>query len=426
LKVSDSLSRFMIKTFELQIFQPLEIDTNQLKDGIVGQPYEQELFANGGYGIFQWKIYSGKLPSGLLIDNSANTISGIPSVPAYQSLVISVRDDDNRVSYKDLTLHIENSLEIELEKLPDAVKDTPYFENIPITGGIGPYTFDCEGLPPYLTIDQRQGIISGKSTTSGINNVGIYVTDSSWPESQRIYKKMSIQTVSVVTILTNAVLPKLIRKVPIQQITLNASHLSKNWQIVEGYLPAGIFLDTQKGVLSGTPMDKGNHVFRLQVTDIDNQTASKTFIWHVTDTLAIKTNHIPDAADGNDYHCTLEAIGGIPPYNWRLKTGELPSGLLLNDTTGTISGKPEGRSTRSFVIEINDSDVPAQIVEKEFIIDILAHDDLYIYTPSLPDARLNCTYQGSIEGLSGNPPYYWHLESGVCPSGIQLQTTQTI
>lgn len=61
LNVSDSLSRFVVKTFELQIVQPLEIVTNQLKNGIVGHPYEQKLFANGGWGTFQWRIYSGDI-----------------------------------------------------------------------------------------------------------------------------------------------------------------------------------------------------------------------------------------------------------------------------------------------------------------------------------------------------------------------------
>ncbi|KPA16470.1 putative Ig [Candidatus Magnetomorum sp. HK-1] len=115
----------------------------------------------------------------------------------------------------------------------------------------------------------------------------------------------------------------------------------------------------------------------------------------------------------------LEAAGGIPPYEWRLKTGELPMGLLVNKT-GSLYGKPQSRQTRSFTIEVNDSDVPAQKTVKTFAIEVLI-DDLYIYTPDIPNARINQAYIATIKAMLGQPPYTWR-QTGQLPPGLTLQT----
>ena len=41
----------------------------------------------------------------------------------------------------------------------------------------------------------------------------------------------------------------------------------------------------------------------------------------------------------------LRVTGGIPPYHWRVLSGELPPGLLLDSFTGTISGTPTKTGT---------------------------------------------------------------------------------
>lgn len=53
--------------------------------------------------------------------------------------------------------------------------------------------------------------------------------------------------------------------------------------------------------------------------------------------VAITTPSLPAADAGAAYSVALSATGGIPPYQWRLVKGELPSGLRLH-TSGVISG----------------------------------------------------------------------------------------
>jgi phosphodiesterase/alkaline phosphatase D-like protein len=70
--------------------------------------------------------------------------------------------------------------------------------------------------------------------------------------------------------------------------------------------------------------------------------------------LTIQTSALPDANLGSAYSQTLQADGGVPPYNWRLASGALPSGLALSPS-GIISGTPTAQGTFSFTVEVDDS-----------------------------------------------------------------------
>jgi hypothetical protein len=78
IQVTDNGHRTESQVFELEIVDPLVITTNQLNDGIVGTPFDQFLSATGGFGDYQWEIYSGTLPDGLTFKNGQ--ISGTPQL----------------------------------------------------------------------------------------------------------------------------------------------------------------------------------------------------------------------------------------------------------------------------------------------------------------------------------------------------------
>ncbi|MDI6793281.1 MAG: putative Ig domain-containing protein, partial [bacterium] len=330
------------------------------------------------------------------------------------------------ITYQDFTLQVSDPLEILTTSLPDGLKNEAYSEAIRLKGGIGPFTFSYAGqLPAGLTLNSATGIISGIPTAAGYVNVSITVVDSTYPTTQSTTQELGIRITSQLTILTSAVLPNGKKDVAINPIVLVAGGGPSpyKWAITEAYLPEGLSLNSQTGELSGTPADRGDFLFTIQVTDSDSQTAQKEFFWHISDDLTIVTGAVPDGAKGVSYSFTLEAEGGLLPYQWRRKSGMLPTGLSFNQTTGTIYGKPATRQTSSFTIEVNDSDNPAQTAEKTYIMEVL--DDLYIYTRSLPNGRLNEAYTAEVRAKLGKPPYAWRLESGVLPPGLELTSSST-
>jgi hypothetical protein len=75
---------------------------------------------------------------------------------------------------------------------------------------------------------------------------------------------------------------------------------------------------------------------------------------------AITTTSLPPGTIGTPYSATLKASGGVKPYKWAIIAGSPPAGLMLNATTGAITGTPSGPSgTSTFTVRVTDSDSPA-------------------------------------------------------------------
>lgn len=108
------------------------------------------------------------------------------------------------------------------------------------------------------------------------------------------------------------------------------------WSIWSGSLPDGLSLD-QSGTISGTPTTNGTSQFTIQVNEIGN-IAFMRKQYSIT-VLEITTTELPYPAIGVPYSFQLQAAGGSGNYLWRIKSGTLPAGLIM-DNTGLISGTP--------------------------------------------------------------------------------------
>jgi hypothetical protein len=84
--------------------------------------------------------------------------------------------------------------------------------------------------------------------------------------------------------------------------------------------------------------------------------------------LSITSQSLPTAAPRQQYEATLEATGGSPPYKWEMTSGELPTGLDLNATTGTISGIPAESGQFEFVVKVSDSAETPHTATRNFAI----------------------------------------------------------
>jgi hypothetical protein len=74
--------------------------------------------------------------------------------------------------------------------------------------------------------------------------------------------------------------------------------------------------------------------------------------------LVITSTVLPAATVGQKYSTVLAAMGGTRPYTWQLTSGQLPTGLTLNKTTGAITGTPtKGSVSSTFTVEVLDTKV---------------------------------------------------------------------
>jgi len=423
-RVTDDSGRFVDKNFGLSVDDTLAISTNNLNTGIIGQAYNQTLEATGGYGDYSWTVYSGMLPEGLSLDASTGVLSGIPQSVSTVPLVLLVKDSVGRKAFKSLPLIVTAPLAFATSSLPQGAKNEPYSELVRVNGGLPPYTYSYTGLlPSGLSLDTNTGVISGTPTSAGLTNVQISVSDSSIPTAQEASAILSLRVTSLLTITSSAVLPSARLNQIISPVVLTAvSGISPyQWSVSSGMLPSGIDLDSSTGQLSGTPTAAGDYVFTIRVTDSNQQTADKEFIYHVARTLTIDTNVVPDGGRDTFYTYTVRVSGGRPPYSWRVSNGSLPSGLSLDANTGTISGTPATGQSLQFTLEVSDGDTPAQTAQKMFSINI--RDEFFMTTETLPNTRIGWAYTATINAALGTLPYTYSLSKGTLPAGLTFSST---
>jgi len=138
----------------------------------------------------------------------------------------------------------------------------------------------------------------------------------------------------------------------------------------------------------------------------------------------VDTNSLPAGWVGVAYGQTPAASGGVPPYTWSLFAGNLPAGLSLDSTDGTICGTPSVGGSSTFALRISDSQSPAATGTKSLSITVIA--DLAVATSSLPNCLTGAAYSQALSATGGVGPYAWTLVGGSLPAGMSLDPAGVI
>jgi hypothetical protein len=110
--------------------------------------------------------------------------------------------------------------------------------------------------------------------------------------------------------------------------------------------------------------------------------------------LSITTGSL--TADINtSYSQTLSASGGALPYAWSITSGTLPTGLMLNASSGAVTGTPTVAGTQNVTFKVTDA--LGQVATATVSIAVVTPGP---YSP-LPPARICDTRAGNPSGLSG-------------------------
>jgi len=167
------------------------------------------------------------------------------------------------------------------------------------------------------------------------------------------------------------------------------------WGVSSGFLPAGLVLSST-GIVSGIPNTAGTFNFTVQATDsLSNPPGVATKSLSITiapaGTLTITTTQLPAGAltvPPTAYSQTLNATGGVPPYNWSIANGSLPAGIALNSGTGVISGTPTAVGTSTFTVQVTDSASPLANTATQAL-SLTINGPLTITTTSLPNGQVD-------------------------------------
>ena len=196
------------------------------------------------------------------------------------------------------------------------------------------------------------------------------------------------------------------------------------WGLVSGSLPPGVTLNAATGYLAGIPTSSGVYTFTISVTDSQGVPVTITKEFRLTvsvGTLSIITvSPLAGATAGTRFSKSCDVIGGVAPYSWTLDSGNLPSGVSLNGTTGYLAGIPTASGTYSFAIKVTDGQGTPATATKTFSLAVAVAPPTIVTVSPLTDATKGVAYSKTLSATGGVKPYSWSVAAGSLPSGITL------
>jgi hypothetical protein len=263
------------------------------------------------------------------------------------------------------------SLAIATNSLPPATEGQAYLTTLAGTGGVTPYTWlVTPSLPDGLTLDTATGDINGAPSngTFGTTNHDFELQDDAL---HSVTRRLALTVNAGGLTITSTSLPTgtVNQKYPSTSLGATGGVKPYAWS-VNPALPNGLVLNVlSPGMISGIPLDgtAGTTSHTFTVTDSaapTQQTKSKTLSLTINLTvppLIITTGSVlPRGNVGQPYSVTFQASGGTLPFSW-FADRALPPGLVLNASTGEITGTPTAATNISFNGTVRDSTQPTNL-----------------------------------------------------------------
>ena len=212
-----------------------------------------------------------------------------------------------------------------------------------------------------------------------------------------------------------------------QQLTADGGYTGSpySWSVYSGSLPPGLSMDSG-GTIQGTPTASGLFSFTVQVTDQNNNEATKALSLNILMPLQVTTTSLPNGTNNAAYSQTLAASGGQTPYSWTKISGALPAGLTLA-TNGLISGTPTTNGIFNFTAQVTDaySSTAAQalaltIIYVDKIPPVLAITNI---TGGMLVSNASFTVMGTATDNVAVAAVYYSLSNAVIKTGFALAAT---
>jgi len=137
-------------------------------------------------------------------------------------------------------------------------------------------------------------------------------------------------------------------------------------------------------------------------------------------TITLTPSTLPNGALGSAYSQTISASGGAPPYVFSVLAGTLPPGLLLNSSSGGLTGVPTQAGSFTFTVRAADSLGCFGSGVYTIVINGTLCPVISLSPATLPNFVRGNPYSQSIIASGGMAPSTYTVSAGSLPAGIML------
>jgi hypothetical protein len=139
-------------------------------------------------------------------------------------------------------------------------------------------------------------------------------------------------------------------------LTASGGNGPYSYSVSTGALPAGLSLDSNTGIITGTPLQSGPVSFTVTATDATGCEGSRSFSFNIACPITtIGPSTLPNGMVGVAYSQAFSANGIGASYTFAISAGSPPPGLLLS-AAGSLSGTPTSSGTFDFTVTATDSE----------------------------------------------------------------------
>ncbi len=438
------------KTFTVSIAReeiiPIRITTNFLTAGTKGVDYNAELLSNKSGAT--WTFEDGDLPSGMSLGTNG-ILSGKPAEAGVFYPVVSAYDSATRTTdYKTLELKVNDTgaFAITTTYLKDGKVDEAYQWALTAYSSEGldaswSLTSDSPALPDGLTL-ATDGTISGIPTKAGLFSFTVFAEAGSKTDSADLSILINDKDDDNGTVvvgdeslkITTEYLPDGTVNTEYQggeyQLKANKTGTAR-WRVTNGTLPSGMSL-AESGLITGMPKAANTYTVEIAVT-INGETASNYFTLKVFPAGASRnltiTSNPPQGKVGEMYSYYFTTNSNATTY-WSV-TGNVPTGLQLNPSTGQLVGYPDVKGVYIFHVTATSGGQTAETDVTLIITDGTSggntdsegnvSNGINITTTTVPNGRLNVAYNnGTPYPLACSDTNAKWSYTGVLPQGMVL------
>jgi len=413
----------------------LAVPTTILTQNIVFTAFAP-VTGSGGTAPLRYDV-SPTLPSGLTFSTSTGIISGTPSASvAAANYNVTVTDSLQQYDSKSFNLTVKSIPALSyVQTAPSyslyrSVAVAP-FTPITANGGYNTVTYSITPTPPSgLTFSTSTGLISG--TPSVTSSTATYVVNLTDQASQTSSGTFSLAVLSIPLSVAQQVPSTLFTKnvtgSGFTPVTASGGYSPYTYGVSPS-LPSGLTFNTSTGYVSGTSTVASNATsYLVTVTDSAAQSGTSSFSLTVLQPAAIVlTKSVNSLTLVQDVAVTaftpVSATGGYGNLTYTISP-TLTTGLIINASTGQITGKPTTYSVNTTTYTISVADQAAQISSSTFNMNVLTPP--FSVVSSVPSTDLvtgvTVTAFTPVTASGGATPYSYSLNTSLS-AGLSFSTS---
>ena len=392
-------------TLGIASIRPPVITSPRTATGQSGNLFSYTITASNNPTSFQ----ASNRPAWLSAPNAQGVMTGTPPGTVTSNVVLYASNSAGR-GHANLTITITSPVAKPVITSTGAITATQGLAfNYQITASGNPNLFGAAPLPPGLSVNPANGLISGTPSSVGVSKIELSARNAGGTGNKELVlteqKKGSVPVITSANTSTGKVSQDFR-----YQITASGSPTS----YTATDLPLGLNVNSASGLISGKPTRAGTNQVMLTASNVfgAGSLQMQLVVQANPDLPVITSPGVASGTKGFQFRYQIRASGNPTSYN---ATG-LPSELSVNRSTGLISGVAKG-SGRFTVMLSADNSFGTGTKPLNLILDPSPNPNARI-TSSLAEATLTVGQPYSYQITANNSPTYYSA-SGL-PPGLKV------